>query len=360
MPRARVLRIAGESVKPGESRDIHLALSESYLGAPMTLPLSVLRARQEGPVVALTGAIHGDELNGVGILRELMFGDPLPLVRGTVVFVPVVNVFGLENFTRYLPDRRDLNRSFPGSPTGSLTSRLAHTLFSEIVARCDYCIDFHSAAVRRTNYPNVRGDMRNPGVRAIARSFGCELIVNSRGPEDSLRRVAVRKGIPTIILEAGEVWKIEPGVVAIGVQGVWNVLRSLGMIEGSPVRPYFQVTVEKTVWARAERGGFLGFHARPGDLVQEGQDLATNYSIFGREQNILASPATGIVLGMTTMPAVKPGEPVYHLAVLAQQRFRQIRKRILNSSDETLFHRLRDDLSTNITIQERNGDTGEC
>lgn len=353
MTPSRKLVIAGETIHPGESRDLQVKFSETYLGTPLHIPVSVYRARKDGPIVCFTGAIHGDEINGVGILRQLLLGTEFDLKAGTVVCVPVANVYGLENYSRYLPDRRDLNRSFPGSPTGSLTARLAHALYEEIVRKCDYCIDFHSAAVRRTNYPNVRADMRDPRVRTLARAFGCELIVDSKGPEGSLRRTACQDGVPTIILEAGEVWKIEPSVVETGVRGSLNVLRSLAMIEGRPEPPLFQVNVDDTTWVRAERGGFLVFHARPGHLVTEGEVIATNYSIFGRERNFLSSPVSGIVLGVTTMPAVKPGEPVYNIAKLATRRFNQIRKRIEESSDQALFSRVRDDLATNITITER-------
>ncbi len=350
MARSKALTIGGVKINPGESQDLQINFSESYLGVPVSYPVRVMRARQEGPKIFMTGAIHGDEINGVGIIHRLLFGDNLELKRGTLVCVPVVNIFGLEHHTRYLPDRRDLNRCFPGFPNGSLSSRLAYSLFEEIVKKCDYGLDFHSAAIRGTNYPNVRADMRNPKVRELARAFGCELIVNSKGPDESLRRCAVAAGIPTIILEAGEVWKIEPSVEEIGVRGCMNVLRAFGMIDGEPEKPLFQATIEKNTWVRAKRGGFLGFRARPGDLVKEGQELANNYNIYGRERSTLVSPCDGMVLGMTTMPAVKPGEPVYHIASLSASRFAQIRKKLKESSDEHLFSRVREDLATSVTI----------
>ncbi|RJP19987.1 MAG: succinate dehydrogenase [Candidatus Omnitrophota bacterium] len=353
MNRRKPLIIAGEQIRLGEIRDLQLTFSESYLGSRVAIPLRVIRGKRAGPRVFITGAIHGDELTGIGIIRELLFDQPPRLLKGTLICAPVVNIFGLERSSRYLPDRRDLNRSFPGSATGSMTSRLAHAIFTEIVRQCDYGIDFHSAAVRRINNPNVRADMTRPEVKKLARAFGCEVIVNSKGPEGSLRRTAVRHGIPTIILEAGEVWKFEPGMVAIGVRGCLNVLKSLGMIEGPVDEPLFQVAVKKTTWVRAERGGFLAFHAKPGDLVRKGQALATNYSIFGFERNLLLSPAQGMILGMTTMPAVQPGEPVYHIAVLADATYRRILKKIKEGSNEHLFQRILEDLSTNMIIQKK-------
>lgn len=345
--------IAGESIKLGESKQVRLKFSESYLGIPVSIPVQVMRAKKSGPTLVITGAIHGDEISGVGIIRELLFDKPPELIAGTLILIPVVNVYGLENHSRYLPDRRDLNRCFPGSETGSTSSRLAYTITNEILSKADYLIDFHSAAVRRTNYPNVRADMKNPRVKELAKAFGCELIVDGKGPADSFRRTAVSKGIPAIILEAGEVWKNEPGVVELGVLGSLNVMRWLGMILGESADPKFQVTITKSTWIRAEKGGFLGFHAKPGDLVKEGEVLATNYSIFGRERAILKATGYGIVLGMSTMPAVKPGEPVYHLASISRVTYERIKKKLAALGDDILYARIRDDLSTSVNIEER-------
>lgn len=346
------LVVGGVEIKAGEVRDVFLPYSETYLGQRTELPVRVIRGREFGPSVFFTGAIHGDELTGAGIVRELLF-DRLPeLRRGTLYCVPVVNTYGLENHSRYLPDRRDLNRAFPGGQGGNMTSRLAYVLMNEVIRRCDFGVDFHSAAVRRTNYPNIRADMKIPEVANLARTFGCELIVDGKGPEGSLRRTAVKESVPTVILEAGEVWKIEGGVVEIGVRGSLNVLRHLGMVDGEVERPLFQVTVRRTTWVRAERGGFLAFHAKTGDVVRKGQPLATNYGVFGAERRFIEAPDYGIILGMSTMPAVKPGEPVYHLAVISESRYRSVRRIIEKSSDQTLYNRLRDDMSTNIAFQE--------
>jgi len=308
-------RLGGIRVPRGESRDIRLELSRSYTGDAISLPVHVLRGRTKGPTVFVTAAIHGDEINGTGILHEILFDTPLKLIAGTLILVPVVNVFGFETQDRYMPDRRDLNRFFPGDPTGSLTRRIAHTLFSQIVAQSDFGIDLHTAATGRTNFPNVRGDLRDKEVRRLARSFGCELMVHGRGPEGSLRREAVKAGCPTILLEAGEPCKIERGVQETGVRGILNVLSELQMIDRKPVRPPYQVKIERSVWLRAEAAGILRFHVSPGELIEAGQAIATNVSVFGETQNTLITPVDGIVLGMTTLPAVKPGEPVCHLAI---------------------------------------------
>ena len=340
--------IAGQRIRLGESRTIEVKFSESYLGSSVTMPIRVIRAKKAGPTLLLTATIHGDELNGMGILRELLYGSPPKLICGSLVCVPVVNVYGLENHTRYLPDRRDLNRCFPGATVGSTSSRLAAHVFNEVVKHCDYCIDFHTAAIRRTNYPNIRADLSNPGVRMLARAFGCELLVDGKGPEGSLRRTATEAGVPTIILEAGEIWKVESTVVQLGVRGVLNVLKTLGMVRGTALPPRFQTKIRKSIWVRAQRGGSLGFNANPGELVAKDQPLATNYSIFGAEWNQLLSPTDGIVLGMTTMPVVKPGDPVYHIACVSRATYNRIKKRIDEGSSRTIFDRIQHDLATNV------------
>lgn len=347
--RRKSLRIGGQPIPMGSTRDIQLPVGESYLGMRIAVPVRVVRAKRRGPRVFITGAVHGDELNGMGIIRRLMYEELPPLIRGTVVLVPVVNVSGLENHMRYLPDRRDLNRAFPGSSSGAISSRLAHVMFKEVISQCDMGIDFHSAAVRRTNYPNVRADMRNAEVKRLARAFGSELIVNSKGPEGSLRRTAVKSHVPTIILEAGEVWKVEPGVLEIGIRGTLNVLKHYGMIEGDPVPPLFQKVLDKTVWVRAEHGGILDFHAKPGDIVRAGQVLATNFNIFGREQRIIESPVDGIILGMTTMPAINPGGPMYHIATASWRSLSIIQKRVDEFKRHT-YNEMQTHLATNVAL----------
>ncbi|MCA9071309.1 MAG: succinylglutamate desuccinylase/aspartoacylase family protein, partial [Planctomycetaceae bacterium] len=291
-------------IPPGESRDVKLAISESYSSMTVRIPIHIRRAEKEGPVVFVTAALHGDEINGTGAVRQLIQDPEFELLRGSVVLIPVLNLLAFDRHSRYLPDRRDLNRSFPGAQTGSLASRMARTIFTEIVSRCDYGIDLHTAAVRRTNYPNVRADLSNPAVRRIAEAFGCEVILNTKGPRGAFRREACLAGCPTIIMEGGEVWKVEPSIVESAVRGIKNVLRSLEMLSGDTESPDYQVIVEQTKWMRAERGGLLQSHAKPGEIVSKGQPLATNTTLLGREHSTVCSPFNAVVVGMTTLPAV--------------------------------------------------------
>ncbi len=346
----------GTSVKAGETTDLKLKVSERYTGDPIHLPVQVIRAKKPGPAVFVSAAIHGDELNGVGVIHELMFGEPVDLHAGTLILVPVVNIFGFENQLRYMPDRRDLNRGFPGSSSGSLTSRVARVIFDTLVKRCDYGIDLHTAATGRTNFPNVRGDLTRPEVRRIAKAFGCELLVNGKGPEGSFRREAVKADCNTIILEAGEPLKIEPGVLEVGLRGVNNVLIELGMVRGEIKQPAYQTRIDQSTWVRANVGGLLRFHVGPGEVVAQGQPIATNASVIGRERDVLTAPSAGIVLGMTTMPMVKPGEPVCHLAIPKASSLKRIAKTVGCMKSASLGQRLRDHLATNISVSEREAD----
>jgi hypothetical protein len=317
----------------------------------------VWRGKEEGPVLGITGAVHGDEINGTGAIRRLIQDPPFKLKRGALILVPVVNVMGFERHSRYTPDRRDLNRTFPGSSKGSLTGRLAHLIQEEVIGRCDYLLDLHTAAVRRTNFPNVRADMEDPGCVKLAESFGAEIIVDSEGPDGSLRREACKAGCPTVILEAGEVWKVEPSVQELTLRGITQVMSKLGMIdvkksEEAEPTPH-QIIVSRSSWVRAGVGGFLQFHVAPGETVKKDQPLSTNTGLLGRTLETILSPFEGIILGMTTMPAVSPGDPIVHVARLqSRKEFRSLEKSVDGMEDSNLENQLRDHLATNITVED--------
>ncbi len=337
------------TVAPGTGCSVELKVSESFSGLTIPIPVHVRRGPEDGPVVFVTAAIHGDEINGTGAIRELIRDETLHLRRGTLILVPVVNIMGFDRHSRYLPDRRDLNRSFPGSKMGSLTSRMARIFFREIIGRCDFGIDLHTASVRRTNFPNVRADMSDPAVARLAGYFGNELVVAGRGPDGAFRREACRAGCPTIVLEAGEVWKVESAVVHHAVHGIRNVMASLGMIDDPTVQPPWRLVIRKSKWVRADLGGFLQFHVAPGDLVRSGDLLATNSSLTGSTLNSLAAPFDAIVLGMTTLPAISPGDPVCHLASISAEDFLTVQTARL-CRPESLEERLHDQLATNVMV----------
>lgn len=350
-PRKPIDQWNGDPIPPGSARDVKLAVSESYSSMTVKIPIHIRRAEKDGPVVFVTAALHGDEINGTGAIRQLIQDTEFQLLRGAVILVPVLNLLAFDRHSRYLPDRRDLNRSFPGSANGSLASRMARIIFDEIVSRSDYGIDLHTASVRRTNYPNVRGDMSNREVRRLAQAFGSEIIINGKGPQGAFRREACAVGCPTIIMEGGEVWKVEPGIVESAARGIKNVLRNLEMIDGEPESPEYQVIVDKTSWVRAERGGFLKFHVKPGDIVEKDQPLATNTTLLGHERSMLYAPFNSVVIGMTTLPAISPGEPVCHLGKLPPKT-RPSRIRRSRSEEDSLEGQVAEELSTNLVVEE--------
>ena len=352
MNKTNTFEIAGAKIKPDEVRNVSIEVAQTYTGQPVTIRFQVWNSPSPGPVVMVSGAIHGDEINGSGIVRELIRSKPFRLLNGTLVLIPVVNVLGFEQHARYMPDRRDLNRFFPGKLEGSLTSRFARTFFDEVVRKCDFVIDLHSAAWTRTNFPNVRADLSNPAIARFAASLGCEIIVNDKGPNGSLRQEAVKAGVVAVLLEAGEVNKVEPSVVEFGLRTVTSALNGLGMIDRKGREPLYQAVVRRSVWVRAEAGGLLDYHVAPGDIVDKGQPVATSMTLLGEEQHVVTAPFGGVVIGMTTLPTVMPGDPVIHLGQIAGG-YRKVKKAIEAASSRSLHHRLRSDLQTNLVVVER-------
>lgn len=307
--------LGGTAVPLGETAEMRLKVAESYTAEPVSVPVTVVRGGP-GPTLFVTATVHGDELNGVGILRGLLNDTDFSGLRGTLIAVPVVNVPGFLNQDRRLPDRRDLNRSFPGRPAGSLTARLADTLFREVIRKSDFGIDLHTAGGERTNYPQVRADLSNPGVTELAQAFGCPLMIDGAGPEGSLRRVAVEAGVPTVVYEAGSPRRLEKPFISVGIAGVLNVLRHLKMMPGEPASPPLRFAIGRTHWVRARAGGILDLKVDLGQPLRRGQSISVNTNPFGRERSHLKAPHAGVVLGLTQLPLVYPGDAICHIARL--------------------------------------------
>jgi predicted deacylase len=338
------------TIAPGETANIYLNVGESYSGRILRIPIQVRRAAEDGPTLFVTAALHGDEINGTGVIRDLIQSGQLDgLLRGNLILVPVLNLLGFERHSRYLPDRRDLNRCFPGSDTGSLAARMARHIFDAIVLRSDFGIDLHTAALRRTNYPNVRGDLSDPQIKKLAHAFGAEVIMDGPGPEGSFRAEACKAGCPTIVMEGGEVWKFEPTILESASNGVINVLRELNMLDGEATVPEHQFIIEKSKWIRAERGGLMQFHVAPGDVVTKNQVIATNTSLLGKAKSNLSSPYDGVIIGMSTLPAISPGDPICHIGKF----FRGTLPADISetrSADEGIEERLIGDLASNVHV----------
>ncbi len=310
--------VSGITIHPGETREIYLKVSESFLSSSILIPVTVIRGKKSGPTAFVSAAIHGDEINGTDIVRRLIFDIDHEQLSGTLIAIPVVNIPGFLGQTRYLPYHRDLNRYFPGKKNGHNAERIAHRLFKEVVSKCDFGIDLHTASSGRSNLPQVRGDMSDPSVRKLARAFGATVMVNQIGVRGSLRREATQAGVPTILFEAGEAGRFSKRVSQAGLRGVLNVLAEMKMLPASTAqkRPPFQVIVRESDWIRAEKGGILDLEIRPGDLIYKGDTIGEILNPFGRTVTQIRAPVTGIIIGITTQPITIPGTGIAHVARL--------------------------------------------
>lgn len=312
------IEIAGVQVQAGTRRCFDLPGAQLYTHTPLDMPVEVICGRTEGPVLLVCAAIHGDELNGVEIIRRLRALKVLGRLRGTLVLVPVVNLFGFIHRSRYLPDRRDLNRCFPGHAEGSLGSRVAHLFYSEVVSKCTHLIDLHTGAVHRQNLPQLRASLEQPAVEQMAHTFELPVIVNSGLIDGSLRAAAYAAGIPSITFEAGEALRLDEKSIVVGVRGITNVMRGLDMLP-SRRRPWLAepYVARSTAWYRAPTDGLFRPLAKLGARVRPGDVLGVIAAPFGGPEKLLAAKGEGIVIGSNNLPLVNEGEALFHVARFA-------------------------------------------
>lgn len=312
--------INGISVKAGSKKSINLPIPKFYTNADSALPLHVMHGKQEGPILFVLAAVHGDEINGVEIIRRLIKNRRLGQLRGTLLAVPIVNIYGFINGSRYSPDRRDLNRSFPGSSNGSLTAQLAHVLISEVVSRCTHGIDLHTGSNHRTNLPQLRVCYDEKGVDQMAQAFGAPVIVDSSVLEGSLRAYVTSKDIPLIVYEGGEPLRYEEKVIQTGLRGVLGVMRKLDMIQPSqsPTKPETSIVCRETTWVRAPKSGILYRSARLGSLVKEDEVIGRIADPFGSETKSVTASKTGVIIGKSTLPLVHRGDALFHIGHYAK------------------------------------------
>lgn len=308
--------LAGERIAPGQRRQIDVPVARLYTHTPLNIPVEVVHGRRPGPVMLVCGAIHGDEINGVEIVRRVLRTRSLSRLRGTLIAVPIVNVFGFVQHSRYLPDRRDLNRCFPGSESGSLGSRVAALFRTEVADLATHIIDLHTGAIHRTNLPQVRAQLDcHPETPAMAQAFGAPVILNAELREGSLREYAERRGIAVLTYEAGEALRFDEWAISAGVRGVLRVMRLLDMLpagRGSRV-PACEIA-RGSSWARAPIDGVLRPRARLGARVVKGERVGIVAGPFGNEEGDVIAPADGIVIGMSNLPLVNEGEATFHIA----------------------------------------------
>lgn len=310
------IQIAGQTISAGERRRFDLESPNLYTNTPLGLPVEIIHGRYSGPVLMVCAAIHGDELNGVEIIRRLSGFRNIDRLHGTLVLVPAVNIFGFIHQSRYLPDRRDLNRCFPGSERGSLASRVAHQFFSELVVHCTHIIDLHTAAVHRDNLPQIRAALDDKAVARMAYAFSIPVIINSGLIEKSLRYEAGKRGIPVITYEAGEALRLDERSIVSGVRGIVSVMRSMGMLPSRRIRtvraePY---VASSSSWHRAPVDGVFRPLVELGARVAPGDSLGVITTPFGSEETILSADADGIIICVNNLPLVYEGDALFHVA----------------------------------------------
>jgi uncharacterized protein len=310
------IELAGQKVLPGERKTIDLVVGKLYTHSPITMPVQVLCGHQAGPVMFISAAIHGDELNGVEIIRRLLKVPALKRLKGTLIAVPIVNLHGFINQSRYLPDRRDLNRSFPGSEKGSLAGRVARLFLDEIVERCTHGIDLHTGAIHRSNLPQIRANLDDEETLTLAKAFGTPVVLNSNLRDGSLREAASKKGIPVLLYEAGEALRFDELSIRGGVNGVLRVMRQLNMLPAARKKNQFDpIVARSSAWVRAPQDGIFRTQVKQGDRVQKDQTLLAVVSDpFGESEVEIWAPFSGIIIGQLHLPLVNEGEALFHIA----------------------------------------------
>jgi|SRR5579862_2732420 len=309
--------IGGITVNPGETKALELPAASLYTQTPINIPIYVFNGLKKGPRVFITAAIHGDEVNGVEIIRRILRHPALKHVHGTVIVVPVANVHGFINLSRYLPDHRDLNRSFPGSKTGSLTARIAKLFMDEIISRCTHGIDLHTGNIHSENLPHIRTNIDVHGALEMAKAFNLPVILDAKLRDGSIRQAATELDIPVIVYEGGEALRFNEISIRIGVRGILKVLYALGVIKSSNIHPTKRIktrVVHSSVWARSPKSGIFHQIRTLGSDISEGEKLAFIADPFKKHETEVISPADGIIIGRSTLPLVNEGDALFHIA----------------------------------------------
>jgi predicted deacylase len=312
---AEPMALLDAEIEPGTYRRLSWSATELFEGVPIESPVLVVNGRLAGPTLCLTAAVHGDELNGIEMVRRVMHNLNPQKLAGAVVGVPIVNLQGFRRGSRYLPDRRDLNRYFPGNPSGSAAARIAYSFFTDVVLHCDALIDLHTGSFERSNLPQLRADLRDPDIVTLTQGFGATVILHSTPAEGTLRHAATSAGIPAVTLEAGGPSQLELKEVKHGVKGIETLLNTLDMVRkirfwGDPEPVYYRST-----WVRANRGGILLADVSLGSTVREGDLLGTITDPMNNASTRLYSPFSGRIIGMARNQVVMPGFAAFHVGM---------------------------------------------
>jgi hypothetical protein len=308
--------LAGSKIKPGQQATIQVPVARLYTHTEMTMPVHVIHGYKDGPRLFVSAAIHGDEIIGTEIIRRLMKLKKIRKLSGTLIAVPVVNVYGFLQQSRYSPDRRDLNRFFPGSEKGSLTSQLADIFMAEIVANSTHGIDLHAGSNHRTNLPQIRANIENPDTLRLAEAFRVPVVINASIRDGSLRQALAEKGIPFLLYEAGEALRFDEVAIRAGIRGILSVMETIGMLRASRARKAViePLIADATTWIRAPASGILHMNVPLGAKVGKNKKIGEIADPFGGPEAAIESPVSGMVIGRLNLPLVHQGDAVIHIA----------------------------------------------
>ncbi|WP_165857140.1 succinylglutamate desuccinylase/aspartoacylase family protein [Marinobacter sp. JSM 1782161] len=317
-PQAKPLVILGSEVRPGTSTRLGWTPDTTMAGLKQPTPVLVINGAQPGPNLCLTGAVHGDELNGIEIIRRVMYDIQAEELSGRLIGIPIVNLQGFQRGSRYLADRRDLNRNFPGDPNGSLASRIAYSLFNDVIKHCDMLVDIHTGSLKRSNLAQLRADMHNDAVARFTEGFDQMAVVHSQGSPGMLRTAATRNGITAVTMEAGESLRIQEEQIKAGVNSINSLLEKQGMMSrlfvwGKPEPVYYNSS-----WIRATHGGILVSDVELGQEVVAGETLGIVTDPITNAQHPVRAKQDGRVIGMAVDQVVMAGFAAYHMGTEAR------------------------------------------
>ena len=312
---ATTMSLLDTEIEPGTAQRLSWSATELFEGVPVSTPVLVVNGALPGPTLCLSAAVHGDELNGIEIVRRVLHDIEADKLSGAIIGIPIVNVQGFRRGSRYLPDRRDLNRYFPGNPNGSAAARIAHSFFNKVVSNCDALIDLHTGSFERANLPQIRADLRDPDVLTLTQGLGSMVILHSTPAVGTLRYAATRAGIPAVTLEAGGPSQLELDEVKVGVKGIETLVYTLGMVKkrrlwGEPEPVYY-----RSSWIRANNGGILLSDVGLGSTVRKGDILGTITDPMNNARSEVRSPYSGRIIGMARNQVVMPGFAAFHVGI---------------------------------------------
>lgn len=312
-----LLTILNETIAPGESKEVNFDVANLHTSTPVNLPVIIERSKKPGPTVLFTAGIHGDEVNGVEIIRQLIAKGINKPKRGTIICIPVINVFGFINLTREFPDGRDLNRVFPGSSKGSLASRVAYKLINEIIPHVDYIMDFHTGGSGRFNAPQIRIEDNKPELNTLAKAFGAPFLLYAKNLNKSFRNTCSKLGKPMLLFEGGKSFHIDDLVTNTGVNGCKRILHHLNMLSSkfktsSPKKDCIIITESK--WKRAKYSGMFKAVAKIGSQITKGDVIGNITDPYGKFNYFVKADNSGYIINVNEAPIVYQGDALFHVS----------------------------------------------